>query len=110
MDLCKEMATETTTAPSNPKDTVEGLKPSAMHQNIKTAEKPPPPTTTNNKPSEDKAAPGNLPQWGSDAIAKGTYRVGGSAFGWNFIYYPGGTSVYYGRTKESFRSANPKSQ
>lgn len=38
---------------------------------------------------------------------QGTYIVGGSAFGWNFITYNlGNKAVYYGRTKEMFRSAN----
>lgn len=41
---------------------------------------------------------------------EGTYIVGGSAFGWNFVTYPGTKAIYYGRTKESFRSANVKSQ
>ena len=36
---------------------------------------------------------------------QGTYVVGGSAFGWNFITFAGKESVYYGRTKEQFRSA-----
>lgn len=40
---------------------------------------------------------------------EGTYIVGGSAFGWNFVTFPGSKSIYYGRTKESFRSANPMS-
>ncbi|KAK6142818.1 hypothetical protein DH2020_023166 [Rehmannia glutinosa] len=40
---------------------------------------------------------------------KGTYIVGGSAFGWNFITFNGDKAVYYGRTKEDFRAANPKS-
>ncbi|XP_058737339.1 uncharacterized protein LOC131609610 [Vicia villosa] len=33
-----------------------------------------------------------------------TYVIGGSAFGWNFITFPVANSVYYGRTKEQFRS------
>ncbi|XVF73212.1 hypothetical protein PTKIN_Ptkin12aG0183200 [Pterospermum kingtungense] len=37
--------------------------------------------------------------------APGTYIVGGSAFGWNFITFTGNQPVYYGVTKESFRSA-----
>lgn len=115
MDLCKEMAAESTPAPNKSKNTVEGLKPpSIAPQNTKTSEKPPPPPPppTTTKPPEDKVVPPRNPaQWHyAEANAKGTYRVGGSAFGWNFIYYPGGTAVYYGRTKESFRSANPKSQ
>ncbi|KAG8363323.1 hypothetical protein BUALT_Bualt19G0010400 [Buddleja alternifolia] len=39
----------------------------------------------------------------------GTYIIGGSAVGWNFITYPGGKAVYYGRTKLAFRAANPRS-
>ncbi|KAL3829653.1 hypothetical protein ACJIZ3_018455 [Penstemon smallii] len=41
--------------------------------------------------------------------AQGTYIVGGSAFGWNFITFHGTNAVYYGRTKEAFRASNPKS-
>ncbi|KAM6584825.1 hypothetical protein CsatB_011827 [Cannabis sativa] len=36
---------------------------------------------------------------------KGTYVVGGSAFGWNFITFTSTDPVYYGMTKESFRAA-----
>ncbi|PON92062.1 hypothetical protein TorRG33x02_121340 [Trema orientale] len=35
---------------------------------------------------------------------KGTYVVGGSAFGWNFITFSGKDPVYYGVTKETFRT------
>lgn len=46
-----------------------------------------------------------------DSRPEGTFIVGGSAFGWNFVTFPGSDkSTYYGRTKESFRSANPKSE
>lgn len=40
---------------------------------------------------------------------QGTYIIGGSAFGWNFITYHSSKAVYYGRTKEAFRAINPKS-
>lgn len=40
---------------------------------------------------------------------QGTYIIGGSAFGWNFITYHSSRAVYYGRTKEAFRAVNPKS-
>lgn len=40
---------------------------------------------------------------------QGTYVVGGSAFGWNFITFPSTKVVYYGRTKEAFRLQNPVS-
>ena len=44
-------------------------------------------------------------QQSEDGEAPGTYIVGGSAFGWNFITFTGNKPVYYGVTKESFRSA-----
>ena len=44
-------------------------------------------------------------QQSEDGEAPGTYIVGGSAFGWNFITFMGNKPVYYGVTKESFRSA-----
>ncbi|KAL8495267.1 hypothetical protein ACS0TY_019424 [Phlomoides rotata] len=44
-----------------------------------------------------------------DNLVKGTYIVGGSAFGWNFITFHGNAPVYYGITKEAFRATNPKS-
>ncbi|CAM8974353.1 hypothetical protein QQ045_030174 [Rhodiola kirilowii] len=51
-----------------------------------------PPTRLPGKPhSEDFRIPG-------------TYVVGGSAFGWNFITFPGNQAVYYGMTKEAFRA------
>ncbi|KAM7261006.1 hypothetical protein ACFE04_026481 [Oxalis oulophora] len=40
----------------------------------------------------------------------GSYIVGGSAFGWNFITFSGNDAVYYGRTKEAFRSSQPTQQ
>ncbi|KAJ4835234.1 hypothetical protein Tsubulata_051031 [Turnera subulata] len=39
----------------------------------------------------------------------GKFIVGGSAFGWNFITSHGDKPVYYGRTKESFRSTQATS-
>ncbi|XP_019190207.1 PREDICTED: uncharacterized protein LOC109184626 [Ipomoea nil] len=122
MDLCKVMAAETT-APEKPKNATEGRtlldniedrrKPGSFHQNMKAAEKPLS-ERPSMKPSEDHKTISSESlssnQHTVDAIAQGTYIVGGSAFGWNFIAYPGTTTVYYGRTKEDFRSANPKSQ
>ncbi|KAH6780584.1 hypothetical protein C2S52_011821 [Perilla frutescens var. hirtella] len=46
----------------------------------------------------------------ADSQVQGTYIVGGSAFGWNFITYCSSNAVYYGRTKEAFRAINPKSE
>ncbi|GAV81055.1 hypothetical protein CFOL_v3_24514 [Cephalotus follicularis] len=44
----------------------------------------------------DKQRPG-------DSEARGTYIIGGSAFGWNFITFTASDPVYYGVTKEAFR-------
>ena len=60
------------------------------------------------KPSEIRLSPpvvGLEKQYAQDVQAQGTYVVGGSAFGWNFITYSGQEPVYYGRTKEQFRAA-----
>ncbi|XP_022959506.1 uncharacterized protein LOC111460466 [Cucurbita moschata] len=43
----------------------------------------------------------------NDGQTSGTYIVGGSAFGWNFIAFTGTEPVYYGVTKEEFRKKNP---
>ncbi|XP_030474361.2 uncharacterized protein LOC115691773 [Syzygium oleosum] len=41
---------------------------------------------------------------------RGSYIVGGSAFGWNFITFPGHKPAYYGPTKESFRASQVELQ
>ncbi|KAI6707630.1 hypothetical protein NL676_010592 [Syzygium grande] len=51
----------------------------------------------------EKWQPEVLETWGS-------YIVGGSAFGWNFITFPGHKPVYYGPTKESFRASRVELQ
>ncbi|TKY65460.1 hypothetical protein E2542_SST08319 [Spatholobus suberectus] len=59
------------------------------------------------RPSEIKLTPpvpGLQKQLVEDGQTQGTYVVGGSAFGWNFITFSGKEPVYYGRTKEQFRS------
>lgn len=59
------------------------------------------------QPSEIKLTPpvpGLQKQPVEDGQTQGTYVVGGSAFGWNFITFSGQDPVYYGRTKEQFRS------
>ncbi|MED6221989.1 hypothetical protein PIB30_118478 [Stylosanthes scabra] len=43
-------------------------------------------------------------------VGQGTYVVGGSAFGWNFITFSGTEAVYYGMTKEQFRSTQVATQ
>ncbi|CAA3015238.1 uncharacterized protein LOC111410317 [Olea europaea var. sylvestris] len=95
MDLYKEMMSESiklekcNNAPSNIEDE-QNLK---EHQKrAKLSENSTPETL--NRPLDHQAQ-------------GGSYVVGGSAFGWNFVTFQGSKSVYYGRTKESFRAANP---
>jgi len=105
MDLYKEMTAETFTlekCKTEPTTTTDGPKPKEQQtQPDKLIPKSPQdlpvfvaPTTPENQLSD----------------MQGTYVVGGSAFGWNFITFPGNVAVYYGRTKETFRSANVVSQ
>ncbi|WVZ07789.1 hypothetical protein V8G54_021135 [Vigna mungo] len=57
-------------------------------------------------PSEIKLTPpvpGFQKQVVEDGLP-GTYVVGGSAFGWNFITFSGKDPVYCGRSKEEFRT------
>ncbi|XP_073040874.1 uncharacterized protein [Primulina eburnea] len=101
MDLYQEITAETSplekcsTVPNDSSgDTRDGPKPMEPQENAKSAEHIP--------------LDGRGPTIISDHQAEGTYIVGGSAFGWNFFTFIGNKSVYYGRTKESFRAANPK--
>ncbi|KAK9273020.1 hypothetical protein L1049_017827 [Liquidambar formosana] len=83
-------------------------KPREQHQDVKPMEQPSPEQVFA-KASEEKPFPSvniSEKQRHEDGRSQGTYVVGGSAFGWNFITYPGNKAVYYGVTKESFRSAN----
>lgn len=54
-------------------------------------------------PNSDGAAEkmGETPR---SEIAQGSCVTGGSPIGWNFLVWPGGEVVYYGRTKEVFRA------
>lgn len=84
----------------------------------RTAERPPevakspelPPESQSVKRPEEKpftSGSNSVKGQDEDSKAKGSYVVGGSAFGWNFITFPGGKMTYYGVSKETFRSANP---
>ncbi|XP_073146856.1 uncharacterized protein [Henckelia pumila] len=101
MDLYQEITSESsplekcTTVPKDSSgDTRDGPKPMELQENAKSAENIP----------FDEVGPTII----SDHGPQGTYIVGGSAFGWNFVTFLENQSVYYGRTKESFRAANPK--
>ncbi|XP_057952054.1 uncharacterized protein LOC131146449 [Malania oleifera] len=71
---------------------VEQLQPKRVPEKL-AGKKPP---TCN---SEKKAEDGQI---------QGSYVVGGSVFGWNFITFGGTKPVYYGVTKELYRSNHPK--
>ncbi|KAL3615647.1 hypothetical protein CASFOL_041308 [Castilleja foliolosa] len=69
-----------------------------------------PPNYSSNIPNGPKPAVNNgLPIELSGHQSGGTYIIGGSAFGWNFITFNSNNAVYYGRTKDDFRAANLKS-
>lgn len=63
------------------------------------------------QPSEKKPqTPGFSSEKKNDDIGQSreSYIVGGSVFGWNFITFSGSQPVYYGVTRESFRSRQNK--
>ncbi|RVW30623.1 hypothetical protein CK203_097633 [Vitis vinifera] len=116
MDLYKQMTAETVSigkcknvpeAQPTLSENKDGQKPHERHQDVKQAEQSVPDCAFA-KPSEDMPFPtANLSekQRPEDGWAQGTYVVGGSAFGWNFITFPGSKPAYYGVTKETFRAA-----
>ncbi|KAI8545136.1 hypothetical protein RHMOL_Rhmol07G0019200 [Rhododendron molle] len=93
MSLYREMTSETISIGKreNMPESDQDVKPTVF---VKAASEEKPPVLSENL--SEKQTP------------QGTYIVGGSAFGWNFITYNslGNKAVYYGRTKEVFRSAN----
>ncbi|XP_076954551.1 uncharacterized protein LOC143629058 [Bidens hawaiensis] len=103
MKLYEEMTSETNTM-EKCKNTVADH--SVDDQKKSTDVKPEPPLekekTVTRKPSEER------PATVEEVVAHGSYIVGGSAFGWNFITYPSTKlTAYYGRSKEDYRAANP---
>ncbi|CAA0830686.1 Unknown protein [Striga hermonthica] len=68
----------------------------------------PPPSIPNGPKPAVSSAQNGTPIQLSGHKAQGTYIVGGSAFGWNFITFNSNRAAYYGRTKEDFRAANVK--
>ncbi|KAI3796561.1 hypothetical protein L1987_39236 [Smallanthus sonchifolius] len=104
MKLYEEMISEP--------NTIEKCKNTIADHNVddqkkSTDVKPPEPPlekekTVIRKPSEER------PATIEEVVSHGSYVVGGSAFGWNFITYPSNKlTAYYGRSKEDFRAANP---
>ncbi|XP_026379769.1 uncharacterized protein LOC113274597 [Papaver somniferum] len=66
---------------------------------------PPQPDQIPQKVSEPTLDVNNSNSAVQDVMFEGTYVVGGSNFGWNFIMHPGGKPVYYGVTRESRKLA-----
>ncbi|GAB2252052.1 hypothetical protein Droror1_Dr00004899 [Drosera rotundifolia] len=115
LDLCREMAAETTAAAtfSNAQENKHELKPTTGHpQDMKPTEH-----LQADRKSTKSAADRRFPTGNNsekllakdEADKEKSYIVGGSAFGWNFVTFNGTKVVYYGRTKESFRAAKAKS-
>ncbi|GAB4844479.1 hypothetical protein Ancab_037856 [Ancistrocladus abbreviatus] len=116
LDLCKQMTVETSpiakcnnTQGSRALSTEkqDGQKPVEHPQEIRPAEQTRVDQTFA-KPAEERHLPsGNNSekQLAENNTKPGTYIVGGSAFGWNFITFNGTKPVYYGRTKEAFKAA-----
>jgi hypothetical protein len=94
----------------NPEGQKPQPQPQPQPQDLKPTTEQPEKETVFSKSSESKALLGvasekHTAEDGQIQIP-GTYVVGGSAFGWNFITYLGNESVYYGVTKEAFRTSN----
>ncbi|GAB2271697.1 hypothetical protein Dimus_006527 [Dionaea muscipula] len=119
LDFCRQMAIETMSSttvkcnntgesPGLPSENQGELKPMREHQQDMNAIEHPQADGTSVKAAEERrflAATNNSEHLVEDSVAQGTYIVGGSAFGWNFITFTGTKPVYCGRTKESFRAA-----
>ncbi|KAG5606995.1 hypothetical protein H5410_028487 [Solanum commersonii] len=113
IDLYKEVMEETVNpevakdapgAQNSSVDIMDEEKPSEQQKDMK----PPPESEASVKPEGDSSEKQEAEDDGVQGT--GTYVVGGSAFGWNFITYTSGKAIYYGRTKESFRSSYVKSE
>ncbi|KAM3344676.1 hypothetical protein P3S68_024385 [Capsicum galapagoense] len=99
-----EAAKDATGAWNASVDIKEGEKPSEQRIDMN----PPPGNVASAKPEGDSSQKQQAEDDGLQVT--GSYVVGGSAFGWNFITYTSGKAMYYGQSKESFRSANVKSE
>jgi DNA-directed RNA polymerase len=117
MELCKEIRAETVSIVKSKNVTEsqplsgenrEGQKPQEQLQDLKPRTEQPQTETIISKSSGSKSLLGVASEkhTGEDGQIPGTYVVGGSAFGWNFITYLDSESVYYGVTKEAFRTSN----
>ncbi|KAI3818564.1 hypothetical protein L1987_12374 [Smallanthus sonchifolius] len=101
MKLYEEMTSETNTMEECKNTIADNVHDQKKSTEVKPADPPVEKKSFIRKPSEERPAT-------VEKGSHGSYIVGGSAFGWNFITYPGRQlTVYYGTTKEDFRAANP---
>lgn len=101
MELYKQLTAETVSV-KKCKVLPDGQQP----QEVKVAEQPQP-DGVSAKPSENKSFQSNSLSTKQQTVddGDGSRIIGGSAFGWNFITFSGSEPIYYGVTKESFRSS-----
>lgn len=99
VELCKQMTAETGSIEK--RNNAPGSEPVAGETGMK--QKPEQQPQAVNKTFQSSNV--SEKQQSENGEAPGTYIVGGSAFGWNFVTFTGSKPVYYGVTKESFRSA-----
>lgn len=87
----------------------DGQKLQEQPQDLKPTMEQPQQDRVFSRPSEKKILSGVVAsekQGAEDGQSLGQYVVGGSAFGWNFVTLPGNEPVYYGVTKDSFRTSS----
>lgn len=117
MELYKAITTERVSVSKNIQqegDTLsgenrDGQKLREQPQDLKPTMEQPQHDRVISKPSEKKILSGitsEKQQGAEDGQSHGKYVVGGSAFGWNFVTFPGNEPVYYGVTKDSFRTSS----
>ncbi|KAK9292486.1 hypothetical protein L1049_020459 [Liquidambar formosana] len=116
MDLCKQMTMETNPKSENvlerqPLSGESMLRKEPQDEHLE--EKRPEifqPKQGPEKSVEKKSPPppSAIEKTLGDGWVQGSYVVGGSVFGWNFITYKGSKPVYYGVTKESHRGNHRK--
>lgn len=104
LDLCKPKTLEN--VPMAKCNSGGGIyEPVQLHRSTRPSDQPLQPDRSFVRPAEDRRHPvGNNPEKPESNRISGTYIVGGSAFGWNFITFHGTKPEYYGRTKEAFRA------
>lgn len=105
MELYKQMTAETISIGKSitknlplPGESKDGPKAQEKPQDVMTDQ-----PKSNNLFAKPSAGPDKLRA--EEGQVSGSYIVGGSAFGWNFITFTSKDSVYYGVTKDSFRAA-----